>query len=48
MEKALGAQRTHILTQFLAEAMVITFAGGICGIVLAYLVSFGVGRITVL
>jgi putative ABC transport system permease protein len=46
VEKALGAQRRHIMTQFLAEAMVITFAGGFCGIVLAYLVSFGVGRIT--
>jgi putative ABC transport system permease protein len=46
VEKALGAQKKHIMTQFLAEAMVITFAGGICGIVLAYLVSFGVGRIT--
>src|SRR6185312_15475881 len=46
VEKALGAQKRHIMTQFLAEAMVITFAGGICGIVLAYLVSFGVGRIT--
>ncbi len=46
VEKALGAQKRHIMTQFLAEAMVITFAGGLCGIVLAYLVSFGVGRIT--
>ena len=46
VEKALGAQKRHILMQFLAEAMVITFAGGFCGIVLAYLVSFGVGRIT--
>src|SRR5438270_11578303 len=46
VEKALGAQKRHILTQFLAEAMVITFAGGVAGIILAYLVSFGVGRIT--
>jgi putative ABC transport system permease protein len=46
VEKALGAQKKHIMTQFLAEAMVITLAGGICGIILAYLVSFGVGRIT--
>jgi putative ABC transport system permease protein len=46
VEKALGAQKRHIMTQFLAEAMVITFAGGVCGILLAYLVSFGVGRIT--
>jgi putative ABC transport system permease protein len=46
VEKALGAQKRHILTQFLAEAMVITFVGGIAGIILAYMVSFGVGRIT--
>jgi putative ABC transport system permease protein len=46
VEKALGAQKKHIMTQFLAEAMVITFAGGICGIILAYMVSLGVGRIT--
>jgi putative ABC transport system permease protein len=46
VEKALGAQRRHILTQFLAEALAITGVGGICGIALAYLVSIGVGRIT--
>lgn len=46
IEKALGAQRHHILTQFLAEAMAITGVGGIAGISLAYLVSALVGRIT--
>lgn len=45
VEKALGARRRHILTQFLAEAMVITSVGGISGIALAYLVSVLVGRI---
>jgi putative ABC transport system permease protein len=45
VEKALGAQRRHILTQFLAEAMVITGVGGVGGIGLAYLVSLLVGRI---
>lgn len=45
IEKALGAQRRHILTQFLAEAMVITGVGGFCGIALAYLISIAVGRI---
>ncbi|MBV8207631.1 MAG: ABC transporter permease [Acidobacteria bacterium] len=44
IEKALGAQRRHILLQFLAEAMAITFAGGVLGIVLAYGVSLSVGR----
>ena len=46
IEKALGAQRRHILTQFLAEALAITGVGGVCGIALAYLVSIMVGRIT--
>jgi putative ABC transport system permease protein len=45
VEKALGAQRRHILTQFLAEAMVITTVGGVSGIALAYFVSVVVGRI---
>ena len=45
VEKALGAQKRHILIQFLAEAMVITGIGGGGGILLAYLVSVLVGRI---
>jgi len=46
VEKALGARRWHILFQFLAEAMVITFIGGLAGVVLAYLVSWSVGSLT--
>ncbi len=46
VEKALGGRRRDILFQFLAEALAITFAGGIAGILLAYAVSIGVGRIT--
>jgi len=46
IEKALGARRRHILFQFLSEALVIAAAGGVLGIVLAYAVSIGVGRIT--
>ena len=46
VEKALGAQRRHILTQFLAEALVITGVGGIAGILLAYAVALSIGRIT--
>jgi putative ABC transport system permease protein len=46
IEKALGARRWHILTQFLAEAMAITSVGGAAGIALAYLVSALAGRIT--
>ncbi len=46
VEKALGARRWHILTQFLAEAFAITAIGGMAGIALAYLISALVGRIT--
>ena len=46
VEKALGARRFDILVQFLAEALAITFLGGLFGIVLAYVVSFSVGNLT--
>ena len=46
VEKALGARRRDILFQFLAEAMVITAVGGLLGILLSYLVSVSVGRLT--
>jgi putative ABC transport system permease protein len=46
VEKALGARRGQIFFQFLAEALTITFMGGIFGIILAYLVSISVGRLT--
>ncbi len=46
VEKALGARRWHILFQFLAEALVITAIGGLLGVMLAYLVSWSVGSLT--
>jgi putative ABC transport system permease protein len=46
VEKALGARRRDILFQFLAEAMVITAVGGLFGILLSYIVSISVGRLT--
>jgi putative ABC transport system permease protein len=46
VEKALGARKKDILFQFLAEAMVITAVGGLCGILLSYIVSLSVGRLT--
>jgi putative ABC transport system permease protein len=46
VQKALGAQRRYILMQFLAEALTITFIGGILGMILAYAVALSVGRLT--
>ena len=46
VEKALGARKRDILFQFLAEAMVITAVGGVCGILLSYAVSLAVGSLT--
>jgi len=46
VQKALGARRRYILTQFLAEALTITFVGGVLGVVLAYGVALSVGRLT--
>jgi len=46
VEKALGARRRHILLQFLAESLTITFIGGVLGVILAYGVSLSVGRLT--
>jgi len=46
VEKALGARRRDILIQFLAEALVITAVGGVLGVMLSYVVSFSVGKLT--
>jgi len=46
VQKALGARRRYILMQFLAEALTITFIGGVLGVLLAYLVALTVGRLT--
>ena len=45
IEKALGAHKGHILIQFLAEALAITFAGGLGGIAIAYIISWTVGAL---
>ncbi len=42
LRKALGARRFHILTQFLLEALVLTFLGGLAGIVLSVLLTHAI------
>jgi putative ABC transport system permease protein len=46
VEKSLGARSRDIFLQFLAEALAITFAGGLLGVIFAYVVAFSVGRLT--
>jgi len=46
VQKALGAPRHYILFQFLAEALTITFMGGVLGVILAYAVALSVGKLT--
>ncbi len=48
VEKALGANKSHILFQFLAEALTITFTGGLAGVAIAYLISWSVGSLTMM
>lgn len=40
LRKALGAKYASILRQFLSEAVIITFSGGIVGIILGTIISF--------
>ncbi len=42
LRKALGARRGHILLQFLLEALVLTFLGGIIGMALSVAVTYAV------
>ena len=40
LRKALGARRLHVLVQFLLEALVLTFAGGLIGMAVAVLLTW--------
>jgi len=44
LRKAIGAKRADINAQFLVEAIVLTFIGGIVGVLLGVGVSLGIGR----
>ena len=40
LRKALGARRRHVLVQFLLEALVLTFTGGVIGMAVAVLLTW--------
>ena len=48
IRKASGASNSDILLQFLYEAIIISFLGGICGIILGLTLSFLLSKITAL
>lgn len=45
LRKALGATGNDISTQFLIEAAVLTFVGGVCGVILGWVVAFIVQKL---
>ncbi len=48
LRRALGARRQHIKAQFLSEALVLTLAGGVLGMLVAYGLSAVIGPIPLL
>jgi len=45
LRKALGAKKKVIITQFLVESIILTFAGGIIGMLVGILISFIVAQV---
>ena len=43
LRKAIGAKTMHILVQFLIEAIILTFFGGIIGAIIGYLLALLIG-----
>jgi putative ABC transport system permease protein len=47
IKMAMGARRSYILTQFLIEALIITFFGGFGGMSISYIMTEGFKRIPI-
>ena len=48
LRKAIGAKKRDINKQFLVEAIMLTFIGGVIGVILGWLISFGVTALGIL
>ena len=48
LRRALGARKRHVMLQVLTEALAITFAGGLLGLVAAYGIAAAVGNLPLL
>ena len=48
LRKAIGAKKSDINKQFLVEAVMLTFIGGVIGVILGWLISFGVSYLGIL
>jgi len=48
LRRALGARRSHIRSQFLAEALALTLLGGLFGILLSHILAAAVGSLPLL
>lgn len=46
LRKALGARKKTITTQFLAESVILTFSGGVIGVVMGIIASYIISRAT--
>jgi len=44
LRKAIGAKKKDVSIQFLSEAIVLTFLGGIFGVILGWLISLGIAK----
>jgi len=45
LRKAVGAKSRHIVVQFLVETVMITFLGGLCGIILGIFISWSIAKV---